>query len=176
MEAAGRLIESWSNGVTLDLHAAYEFFQVKGQVKVWAKFVWNPCLIPKHSFLLWLYARTHILTRDRLLFLDIDRACPFCSVAEESSGHFFFLCSFSGAVWTQIKLWFGISRAMSSILSAIKWLSKEARGSSWIRKVKRIALVCSVYQIWIARNRLIFMAFNLLLRVLFVGLKPSYTK
>ncbi|XP_052172247.1 uncharacterized protein LOC127788174 [Diospyros lotus] len=156
MEAAGRLIGNWSNGVAIDLHAAYEFLRVKGQVKVWAKFVWNPCLIPKHSFLLWLCARGRLLTRDRLLFLDIDRACPFCCVVEESSDHLFFLCSFNRAVWLQIKVWFGMSRVMSSISSAIKWISKDAKGSSWICKVKRIALACSVYQIWGARNCLIF--------------------
>ena len=67
-EATRTLLESWAIGPTFDVHAAYEFFQLKGHVKIWAKTVWHPCLVPKHAFMLWLCVRSNILTRDKLLF------------------------------------------------------------------------------------------------------------
>jgi len=45
---------------------------------------------------------------------------------------------------------------MSTLSSAIKWLIKEARGPSWINKLKKIAFACTVYFIWVVRNSFIF--------------------
>ena len=45
---------------------------------------------------------------------------------------------------------------MPTLSNAIRWLVKDARGSSWICKLKISALACSVYQIWVAKNRLVF--------------------
>ena len=42
------------------------------------------------------------------------------------------------------------------ISSALKWIRKESRGSSRRAKARCIALACTVYQIWNARNRRIF--------------------
>jgi len=45
---------------------------------------------------------------------------------------------------------------MSTISSALKWIKKEARGSSGRAKAKKVALACTVYHIWNARNRRMF--------------------
>ena len=42
------------------------------------------------------------------------------------------------------------------VTSALKWIRKEARGSSCRAKTRRMALACTVYHIWNARNRRIF--------------------
>ena len=149
-------IRSWVHGSTLNIQAAYDFLRNKAQHKFWAKIVWHPCLVPKHGFILWLCVKSRLLTRDRLLFLETNRECPFCNREEESAAHLFFLCPFTAAVWAQIRSWLGISRAMSTLSSAIKWLLKEARGSSWICKLKKITFACTVYHIWTARNSFIF--------------------
>ena len=90
---------------------------------------------------------------DRLTFLDVDEACVLCVGNMESEAHLFFLCPLSSLVWSHIRDWLGITRRMSTISSALKWIKKEARGSSGRAKAKKVALACTVYQIWNARNR-----------------------
>ena len=75
---------------------------------------------------------------------------------KESADHLFFQCSFSAMVWKCIRDWLGISRGMLTISSALKWIKKEAKGSSGKAKAKKVALACTVYHIWNARNRKIF--------------------
>ncbi|XP_052203952.1 uncharacterized protein LOC127809227 [Diospyros lotus] len=113
-------------------------------------------MVPKHAFTLWLAAKAKLLTRDRLLYLDIDRNCALCGTDVETNSHLFFQCPFSKSVWGSIREWLGLSRLMSTIPSALKWLKKEARGSSWQAKVKRSALACTVYYLCNTRNRKIF--------------------
>jgi len=155
-DSAVRLINSWYNGTVSDMKAAYDFFREKRPNRFWAKIIWQPFLVPKHSLVLWLAVRTRLLTRDRLPFLETNPACPFCNLEAESARHLFFLCPFTATVWAHVKAWIGISRAMTTLSSAIKWLSKEARGPSWINKVKKIAFSSTVYFIWTARNSFIF--------------------
>ena len=45
---------------------------------------------------------------------------------------------------------------MYTLKSAVKWLYKEARGTGVQSKAKKIALACSVFYIWEARNERIF--------------------
>ncbi|KAK6149457.1 hypothetical protein DH2020_016982 [Rehmannia glutinosa] len=56
----------------------------------------------------------------------------------------------------EIRAWIGIKREMSTLSSGLKWLKKEAKGTSRQSKVKCIAFATTVYHIWNARNRLIF--------------------
>ena len=65
-------------------------------------------------------------------------------------------CLVCAETWERIKGWIGIRRSMTSLASGYKWLKKEARGSLWLNKAKRIAFACAVYHLWTARNRYIF--------------------
>ncbi|XP_022895208.1 uncharacterized protein LOC111409387 [Olea europaea var. sylvestris] len=135
---------------------AYDYFRHKGTLKPWEGEVWKPCITPKHSFLLWLAAQSKLLTKDKLLFLDIDRRCVFCRLFEETCDHLFFKCSFTSSLWGSIRSWLGITRSMSTLAIALKWMKKENRGTSWLTKTKRVALASTVYYIWLTRNRMIF--------------------
>ena len=42
---------------------------------------------------------------------------------------------------------------MQTIKAAIKWMIKEARGTDFLSKIKKIALACTVHLIWGARNK-----------------------
>lgn len=97
-----------------------------------------------------------LLTRDRLHFLEIDPKCCLCAHMDESTEHLFFSCSFTRSVWERIRAWVGLRRAMSTLHIVMKWIKKESRGTSWHNKAKRIALVSTVYHIWMARNKMIF--------------------
>ncbi|KAI3458729.1 hypothetical protein Pfo_015392, partial [Paulownia fortunei] len=86
----------------------------------------------------------------------IDGTCNLCNRELENHQHLFFKCSISYNIWKQIRDWIGIKREMSNINSALKWIKKEAGGTLWHNKAKKIALACTVYQIWTTRNRKIF--------------------
>ena len=45
---------------------------------------------------------------------------------------------------------------MITLKSVVKWIIKEARGTGIQSKAKKVALACSVYHIWEARNKRIF--------------------
>ncbi|XP_022855080.1 uncharacterized protein LOC111376355, partial [Olea europaea var. sylvestris] len=101
-------------------------------------------------------AQSKLLTKDKLLYLDIDRKCIFCGGFEETCEHLFFKCSFTSSLWGSIRRWLGITRSMTTLAMALKWLKKEARGTSWLSKAKRVALATKVYYIWLTRNRKLF--------------------
>ncbi|XP_022860183.1 uncharacterized protein LOC111380779 [Olea europaea var. sylvestris] len=100
--------------------------------------------------------RGKLQTKDRLWYLQIDRKCPFCALTDESTQHLFFSCRFCREVWDHIRDWLAIRRSMSTLLSSLKWMKKEARGKSWPSRAKRIALATTVYYIWMERNKCIF--------------------
>ncbi|KAL2474712.1 Reverse transcriptase domain-containing protein [Abeliophyllum distichum] len=72
---------TWNSTGKFRTAIAYDFFKPKGTIKCWANSVWNPCIIPKHSFILWLGAKLKLLTKDMLHYLDIDRNCVLVSKA-----------------------------------------------------------------------------------------------
>ncbi|KAL2526537.1 Uncharacterized protein Adt_11591 [Abeliophyllum distichum] len=76
---------------------------------------------------MWLTVNEKLLTRDRILNVDIDRGCIFYQQSEELAAHLFFQCRFSSIVWTNIRSWLGIHRSISTIASSFKWIKKEGR-------------------------------------------------
>lgn len=152
------LLQKWHGGSigVVQAHNAYDFFRRHGVTVPWARTVWDPIITPKHSFILWLGLRGRLSTKDRLHYLGIDQTCGLCSCFVESKHHLFFNCSFSARIWSSIRAWIGLRRAMSTLESGVKWLKKECKGSSWLQKSKRVAFASSVYHIWRARNKLIF--------------------
>ncbi|KAI3467964.1 hypothetical protein Pfo_024627 [Paulownia fortunei] len=124
--------------------------------KVWAKEIWRNSLTPKHSFIVWLCAKSRILTKDRIKFLETDGICTLCERDYETAQHLFFGCPFTREIWNRIRGWLGIDTSMSTIHSALKWLKKEYRSNSWQNSAKKSAFACTVYQIWNTRNRKIF--------------------
>ena len=155
-ETAVRNFNEWQHVGTFSTAPAYEFFRPKGQTKVWAKEIWRNSLTPKHSFIVWLCAKSRILTKDRIKYLETDGICTLCERDYETAQHLFFGCPFTSEIWKQIRGWLGIDRSMSTIHSALKWFKKDHRGNSWQNTAKKSAFACTVYQIWNARNRRIF--------------------
>ncbi|KAL0343149.1 UNVERIFIED_CONTAM: hypothetical protein Sangu_1202300, partial [Sesamum angustifolium] len=109
---------------------AYEYFRPKLPKQPWKASIWKAFIPPKYSFILWLGIRERLATRDRLAFLHEDPTCSLCINSKESAKHLFFECPFSSYVWSHIRQWFGITRRMSTLLSAVKWLKKGKTGSS----------------------------------------------
>ena len=45
---------------------------------------------------------------------------------------------------------------MTTLKAAVKWIKKEARGTSAQAIAKKVGLACTVYSIWIMRNARMF--------------------
>ncbi|KAL0317948.1 UNVERIFIED_CONTAM: hypothetical protein Sangu_2209100 [Sesamum angustifolium] len=109
---------------------AYEYFRPKLPKQPWKALFGRHSYRPNtHSFY-GLGIRERLATRDRLAFLHEDPTCSLCINSKESAKHLFFECPFSSYVWSHIRQWFGITRRMSTLLSAVKWLKKGKTGSS----------------------------------------------
>lgn len=133
---------------------AYEWFRPKGERKLWPRFIWKDFVPPKFSFTTWQAMKGRLATRDRLGYLNSAQECPLCLTHTESAEHLFFKCSKTREVWTTIKTWLGLRRLLSSIPSAIKWMTKE-RVTAVIRKARRLALTATVSLTWRARNAVV---------------------
>ncbi|KAK4382608.1 hypothetical protein Sango_2855500 [Sesamum angolense] len=134
----------WTDSKGLVTSKAYEYFRPKLPRQPWKASIWKAFIPPKYSFILWLGLRERMATRDRLAFLHEDPSCSMCINSKESAKHLFFECPFSSYVWSHIRQWFGITRRMSTLLSAVKWLKKEKTGSSVQNKARHLALACTV--------------------------------
>ncbi|KAL0290257.1 UNVERIFIED_CONTAM: hypothetical protein Scaly_2678100 [Sesamum calycinum] len=154
--AANRHMTEWTDNKGLVTSKAYEYFRPKLPRQPWKASIWKAFIPPKYSFILWLGLRERMATRDRLAFLHEDPSCSMCINSKESAKHLFFECSFSSYVWSYIRQWFGITRRMSTLLSAVKWLKKGKTGSSVQNKARHLALACMVYSLWRHRNEIIF--------------------
>ncbi|KAL2472026.1 Uncharacterized protein Adt_40162 [Abeliophyllum distichum] len=130
----------WNSGTGNGNSDAYDFFRDKGTKRLWANEVWKSFVSPKHYFILWLTVKDKLLAKDKILFLDINSMCSFCINEDETSSHLFFACSFCKDVWNNIRHWMSIRRAMTTVASALKWLKKEARGTTWQSKGFRDSL------------------------------------
>ncbi|GFY81203.1 hypothetical protein Acr_01g0010120 [Actinidia rufa] len=129
MQAAIDKLASWATEGNFSTRSAYEYFRPRKNNLTWPKLLQG---------------------------IIEDQSCPLCRAEEESIDHLFFQCNVGKQVWTQIKQWLGITRAMNTLKAAVKWLIKEARGTGVQAKVKKIGLACTVYYLWEARNLRIF--------------------
>ncbi|KAL0287038.1 UNVERIFIED_CONTAM: hypothetical protein Sangu_2709100 [Sesamum angustifolium] len=151
-----RHMTEWTDSKRLVTSKAYEYFRPKLPRQPWKASIWKAFIPPKYSFILWLGLRERMATRDRLAFLHEDPSCSMCINSKESAKHLFFECPFSSYVWSHIRHWFGITRRMSTFLSAVKWLKKGKTISSVQNKARHLALACTVYSLWRHRNEIIF--------------------
>ncbi|XP_052206874.1 uncharacterized protein LOC127811206 [Diospyros lotus] len=80
--AAIQRLSSWVSGGQLSIKAVYDFLRLKGNKICWAKDVWCKAVTLKHAFITWLCAKSKLLTRDKLTFLNINRECGLCGIVE----------------------------------------------------------------------------------------------
>lgn len=146
----------WQNNKGLATGKVYEELRPRMEPQRVFNVCWRGFLPTKYSFIMWLALRSILQTRDNLRFLDIDGNYPFCGGMEESSNYLFFSCPFSLQVWDDIHSWLGLERRTTSIRSAVKWIKRVARGTRMHSKASQIAITCTVYHIWLARNAKVF--------------------
>lgn len=115
-------------------------------------------MTPKHAFIARLAINLKLRMEDRLQFLHIDYRCSLCTVTGETTLTCFWN-AFSANQFGKkyVHGWvLGDLRSMSTLQNAMKWIKKESRGTTWRSEAKCIALVTTVFHIWMASNSLIF--------------------
>lgn len=121
----------------------------------YAKAIWNPNILPKHAFMLWLTLDQRLLTLDRLSSWynhSLNTQCLLCLNAEESVSHLFFSCQFSRAVLLEVAEWLGISYILANNSTWRAWLGHCSEGNSVRKGVWLAGIVAVVYWVWQERN------------------------
>ncbi|CAH9148298.1 unnamed protein product [Cuscuta epithymum] len=134
-------LNSRANNGKLASAKIYELLRVKGDVKTPMCFIWKSYIPPKLSFNVWLALRNRLPTQDSLGYLHIVNRCDLCKGGLETIPHLFFRCPFTCRVWQQVRNWIGMRHDMTTLLSAIKWITKSNRGSTLKAKAARTAFV-----------------------------------
>ncbi|XP_073024297.1 uncharacterized protein [Primulina eburnea] len=89
-DAAISCLMSWF-GKKDGLDHAYQFFVGKETKWPWKPILSKSFLMPKHRFILWLFAHRKLMTRDRLGYIS-DRKCVLYEIHDELVAHLFFEC------------------------------------------------------------------------------------
>ncbi|CAH9093039.1 unnamed protein product [Cuscuta europaea] len=134
----------------------YDLLRIKGTIHPWMSFIWKSYIPPKFSFITWLAFRGRLATYDCLGFLDVVNVCHFCKGGPETVSHLYFECVFTGQVWNLIRDWLGLTRQMTTLSSAVKWMKKEQTGANVKAKAVRLSFCYTVYWIWRMRNMICF--------------------
>ena len=124
----------------------------------WKRVVCNNKASPKSVFITWLALWNRLPTRDRLLAWKIVTAnsCPLCSTMPESTGHLFFECSYSAAVWGKILQQLQFHRNPAPFDQELAWILKATKRTGDRYKLLLMFFSESVYGIWLQRNEMVF--------------------
>ena len=155
-QAAIQKLNQWSINGELQSKLAYDHFRPRGNNLKWPKIIWNSNAIPKQAFIFWLGMKGRLLTKERLHDPNLEKTCSLCRAEDESIDHLFFQCLFVRQVWSKVKNWLGFHRSLTTLKAAVKWVIKEARGTGFQEKMKKLALASTTYFLWEARNLIIF--------------------
>lgn len=150
------VLQSWVDGNGSLTSKAYDFFRDKGRRTHWASIVWSPTITLKHSFVFWLAVRDRLPTRDKLHFVVTDSSCPSCGSHLETQDHLLFHCSLAQDVWRRVLNWLCIPNVFPTLKNLIRWTLKHARRRSTRTKFIKVTFACTIYCLWISRNKKIF--------------------
>ncbi|CAH9071145.1 unnamed protein product [Cuscuta europaea] len=130
----------------------YDLLRTKGTARPWMPFIWKGYIPPKFSFNVWLAFRNRLPTQDNLSYLNMVNWCDLCKGSLETTPHLFFVCSFVCSIWTKIRDWIGITKQMTTLEKAIKWIRKDHEGALIKSKAVRLAFCATIYWVWHTRN------------------------
>ncbi|XP_015161941.1 uncharacterized protein [Solanum tuberosum] len=121
-----------------------------------AELVWNSVSLPRQRFIMWLAMQNKLLTKDRLLSMNIqvdDMNCCLCQAAVlvETNTHLFVECEYAVKVRDALVQWSKIS-VLARDLKITLELIKLKHWRRFKKQVIAAVLGAMVYHIWKARN------------------------
>ncbi|KAK6139381.1 hypothetical protein DH2020_026889 [Rehmannia glutinosa] len=158
-ESAISNLSHFSNSKGLSSSKMYDTFRDHGPKAFWQSAVWKNFIPPpKYSFCVWLAINERLATINNLKYLEVDPTCKLCGNFPETASHLFFDCIVSRILWDRVKKWLKFSHSMSKT-GALKWTKKEHANHA-LKKARVVAICCTIYQIWKARNCQVFEGSN----------------
>ncbi|XP_074318399.1 uncharacterized protein LOC141655208 [Silene latifolia] len=137
---------------------AYELLRPHYPKVRWAKTIWSPNVIPKHSFITALAAQGKLPTVDNLCRrgLYLVNWCVLCKGATENHAHLFFACPFAGDLWRQVLGWMRVYGRTANLRQELLWCRHRNSRKHWKAGWYCCWLAACVYTIWQERNTRIF--------------------
>lgn len=152
--ANDRLIWNDSEDGSLTFKAAYNFLNQQSQSLACTKYIWNKCIPPSKSFLIWRLHHNRLPTDENLWERGhiVVSMCNLCQDSEESSNHLFLKCKFAKATWNWLSTMLRMRIDLTSISSIYHIMQRN--WSDQARDVVMAALSNAVCTIWFCRNQL----------------------
>ncbi|XP_028073110.1 uncharacterized protein LOC114275296 [Camellia sinensis] len=140
------------------IQSAWDCWRDKGTMVPWANLVWGSPSIPRVSFVVWMAIHERLNTGNRLHLFGLvpNPTCPLCHGPVENHSHLFFRCVYSSRIWGDIQVKCNISWLQFSWLEYVVYATKSTKGKDLKSALTKLSFLCTVYQIWIERNRRIF--------------------
>lgn len=106
----------------------------------------------------WLAIHERLNTGDRLHLFGLvpNPVCPFCQAPEENHSHLFFRCVYSSRIWGAIQVKCNTSWPQLSWQETVIFVTKSIKGKTLQSAIMKLSFLCTVYQIWLERNRRVF--------------------
>lgn len=120
--------------------------------------MWGKCVIPRHSFIVWLALldRLAVKTGQFKWRITENATCPLCNQQEETVERLFFKCSFSSRVWKVLLQKCSIQRAGFGWRKEVSWFTRKAIRKSGLATCRMLAFNAAKYFIWLKRNGVVF--------------------
>ncbi|KAF4388828.1 hypothetical protein F8388_019007 [Cannabis sativa] len=95
----------------------------------YANAIWDTLVLPKHRFIFWQIANSHLLTRDYLhhIMVTPNNLCPVCEVEVETHDHIFFNCYYTSQVFEAVNRWLGEFHWPRSTVEMLQFCSNATK-------------------------------------------------
>ncbi|XP_019239888.1 PREDICTED: uncharacterized protein LOC109219873 [Nicotiana attenuata] len=129
-----------------------------------AELVWNAIMLPRHRVIIWLSYQDKLLTKERLLKLNIltdgNMNCCLCELGvPETELYLFSECEWVTTVREKLATWTGIAFPQKPSRSTLKWIRNKQR-RQFRKEVGAVIYGDTIYYTWQARNWRIFRKLN----------------
>lgn len=138
-----------------------ENVQVRDDVAAACKRIWKNDAPSKVLIFTWRVLLERVATRDALsrrgiLHSQNDLCCVLCFRENESVEHLFLACNVVKSIWSQVFSWMGVPIVEpEDVISHFVEFGKMVKGRKQ-KGVKHLIWMAVVWNIWLARNKVIF--------------------
>ncbi|KAF4352150.1 hypothetical protein F8388_012274 [Cannabis sativa] len=122
----------------------------------YANAIWDTLVLPKHRFIFWQIANSHLLTRDYLhhIMVTPNNLCPVCDSEVETHDHIFFNCYYTSQVFEAVNRWLGDFHWPRSTVEMLQYCSNATKDLT--QRILNAVMAAVFYFLWKNRNKCVF--------------------
>ncbi|KAF4403387.1 hypothetical protein G4B88_008033 [Cannabis sativa] len=122
----------------------------------YANAIWDTLVLPKHRFIFWQIANSHLLTRDYLhhIMVTPNNLCPVCEVEVETHDHIFFNCYYTSQVFEAVNRWLGDIHWPRSTAEMLQLCNNATKDLT--QRILNAVMAAVFYFLWKNRNKCVF--------------------